>query len=182
MNSISFKIALPIIFTGFFIIVVFIALESNKLDIGFYIVLLLLAVYIFLFGFAIGQNFASPVKRLLKRATELSKGDLTTRVYSEAKDEFGELAKIFNKIAEELEESRSTTEKAEKSVDIKVRARTQAIEETICALEQKVENRTKEVERLGTMSESFRAIAKSREIEIAELKKELDNLKSKIGK
>lgn len=148
MNNISFKIALPIILTGIFIIVIFMALESDKLNASFYIVFLLIAIYVFLFGFATGQKFSSPVKKILQKATDLSEGNLATRVYIEDKDELGELARIFNRIAEGLEESRNKTEKSEKSVDIKVRARTQALEETICALEQKVKNRTIELERL----------------------------------
>lgn len=163
MNSISFKIALPIILTGVFIIVIFMALESDRLSADFYIVFLLITIYVFLFGFATGQRFASPVKKILRKATDLSEGDLATRVYIEDRDELGELAKIFNRIAEELEESRDKTEKSEKSVDIKVRARTQALEETIYALEQKVKNRTMELERLIDELKKLQEQIKNRE-------------------
>ena len=113
----------------------------------------LCANYVFLFGFATGQRFAVPVKKLLKRATDLSEGDLKTRVYLENKDELGDLAKIFNKIADELEKSHSKTETTEKSVGIKVKARTKVLEETINALEQKVKNRTLELQRIVDESE-----------------------------
>ncbi|TSC95032.1 MAG: methyl-accepting chemotaxis protein [Parcubacteria group bacterium Licking1014_1] len=182
ISNISFKIALPIILVGLFIIVIFIALESEKLDAGFYIVLLSLVVYIFLFGFATGQNFALPVKRILKKATELSEGDLTSRVYLETKDEFSELAKIFNRIAENLEESRSMTEKTEKSVDMKVKAKTQDLEETINALEQKVKNRSIELERIISESENFKEEVSNKAKEVSELKEEINNLRLKISK
>jgi methyl-accepting chemotaxis protein len=180
-SKITFKIALPIIIIGIFTIVVFIAMGSDKTNVGFYIVVLLLSIFIFLFGFATGQDLASPVKKLLKRATDLSKGDLTTRVYLETKDEFGELAQIFNKIAQELEESHSKAEKTEKSVDIKVRAKTQDLEETINALDQKVKNRTIELERIISESERLKEEVKNKEKEALEFKTELNKLKERAG-
>ena len=182
MSNVSLKIAVPIIVAGVFIITVFIALNYERLDINFYIVFALTAIYIFLFGFATGQRFAVPVKKLLKRATDLSEGDLTTRIYLETKDEFGDLAKIFNKIADELEKSRSKTETTEKSVGIRVKARTQALEETINALEQKVKNRTLELQRIVDESEKIQEKTKIKEVETEQLKKELNELKEALNK
>src|SRR3989339_190908 len=148
MNKIIFKIAFPIILVGLFIIIIFIALNYGAMSKEVYFVFIALSIYVFLFGFATGQNFATPVKKLLKRATELSQGDLKTRVYLETKDEFGELSKIFNKIAQDLEESKQAGSRAEESIDIKVKAKTQALDETISALEQKVRNRTLELDKV----------------------------------
>ncbi len=149
MSSISLKIAYPIIIAGLFIMVAFIALNYQSLSTSLYVIFSLLIVYIFLFGFATGQNFANPLKKLLRSADNLSKGDLKSRFYLESKDELGELARVFNRIAEDLEESRGQTQTMEKSVDIKVQARTRALEETINALEQKIKNRTVELERMA---------------------------------
>lgn len=182
MSNVSLKVAVPIIIAGVFIIAIFIALNYERLDMNFYIVFALTAIYIFLFGFATGQRFAMPVRKLLKRATDLSEGDLTTRIYLETKDEFGDLAKIFNKIADELEESRSKTEITEKSVGVKVKARTQALEETINALEQKVKNRTLELQRIVDESEKIQEKTKIKEIETEQLKKELSGLKESLNK
>lgn len=181
ISNISLKIAIPIIITGIFIITIFIAVNRERLNTGFYIVFVFTAVYIFLFGFATGQKFAMPVKKLLKRATDLSDGDLTARAYLETKDEFSELAKVFNKIANELQESRSKIETIEKSVDIKVKARTQALEEIINALEQKVKNRTLELQKIINESETIQTKTKTKEIEIAQLRKELDGLKEVLN-
>jgi len=182
VSNISFKIALPIIIAGAFIIAVFIALNYEKLDISFYIIFALIAIYIFLFGFATGQRFAMPVKKLLKRAIDLSEGDLTTRIYLETKDEFGDLAKIFNKIADELEESRSKAETTEKSVGIKVKAKTEALEEIISALEQKVKNRTLELQRMVDESGKIQETTKVTKAETEQLKKELSDLKESLKK
>lgn len=166
-TSIAFKVALPMILASIFIMVCFIALEPQAMNIGFFIVIFLICVFVFFYGFSTGQKVAFPVKRLLKRAIDLSQGDLKSRFYMETKDEFGELASIFNKIADELEESRGNKEKTEQSVDIKVKARTQELEETINALEQKVKNRTAELERKIEESES--------------VQREVDELKKKVG-
>jgi methyl-accepting chemotaxis protein len=182
MNKLLFRVATPIILAGIFSISIFIALNYESLQLSFFIVMILLIVYIFFFGFAIGQNFSAPVKKLIDRATDLNQGDLTTRVYLETKDEFGELAKIFNEIAQKLEQSQGETKTAESAVDIKVRAKTQALEETINALDQKVRNRTIELERLINDSGRLQQQAKIKEDETVQLKKELDSFKSRVGK
>jgi methyl-accepting chemotaxis protein len=142
------KIAIPIIFVGFFAIIAFIAAKPEQLEPDFYIIIGLLFVFIFFFGIAAGQRLSSPVRKLLKQANDLNKGNLESRTYLETKDELADLANAFNKVAEELQKSREQAQNAEKSVGIKVKAKTQEMEETINALEQKVKNRTIELERL----------------------------------
>ena len=181
--QVSSKIAYPIIIAGVFIIVAIMGFNYENLNINFYIIFSILLVYIFLFGFATGQNFARPVRRMVQKAGDLSKGDLKTRFYAEGKDELGELARILNKIAEDFEESKYKNENIEKSVDIKVKARTQELEEVIRALEQKVKNRTLELQRISTelgkvknragiKTEESPAIKKQDEAEKEPLKKE----------
>ncbi|MEK7080461.1 MAG: HAMP domain-containing protein [Patescibacteria group bacterium] len=182
MAKIISKIAFPIILTGIFAIIVFIALDYSVLNINFYIVFSVFVVYVFFFGFAIGQNFVSPLKKIIQRAYELTKGDLSSRVYLESKDELEELAKVFNELADKLEENKSTIEATEKGVDIKVKARTEALEETITALEQKVKNRTFELEKMISDSQKLQEGAKNKEIEMSELKKEINNFKKGLGK
>ncbi|MFH1968022.1 MAG: HAMP domain-containing protein, partial [bacterium] len=139
-------------------------------------------IYIFSFGFAVGQNFASPIKKLLQKAIELSEGDLSSRVYLRTKDELSELADVFNKIAEELEESHIDSKMIERSVDVKTKARTQPLEETINALEQKVRNRTAEFEKIMEESKALQTQIKTKEAEVTQLKKEIDSLTSKVKK
>lgn len=183
MNKLSLKIALPIILAGMFIITIFVALDYEKLELSFYIVFLLLAIYIFFFGFLTGQRFSSPVKKLIQRATDLVEGDLSARVYLENnKDEFGQLAQIFNRIAEDLEKSRNENVQTEKSVDLKVKAKTQALEEIINALEQKVKNRSFELEKIIGESEKLQNQAETREAEVSGLRRELNDLKARLGK
>jgi methyl-accepting chemotaxis protein len=148
MTKISSKIALPIVLSGLFVISIFIALNYETLQLDFYIVLLLLTFFVFFFGYAIGQKIGAPVKQMLERATDISNGDLSVRISVGTKDEMEGLAQIFNKIAEDLQRTRTQEENTQKSVDLKVRAKTQILQETISALEQKVRNRSIETERL----------------------------------
>ena len=157
MTKLSYKIAFPIILSTIFAITIFIALDYERLTPSFYLVLLMVAIYVFFFGYATGERYASPIKELLERANRLSEGDLSDRIYLDTKDEIEELAKIYNKLAEELEESGNREKNTEKSVDIKVRAKTQALEETINALEQKVNNRTIELEKLSNELDALKS-------------------------
>ena len=145
----SIKVTVPIVLAGLFVIVSFAAVEYDKLDLNFYIILSLLSVYLFLFGFATGQHFASPIRKILQKAIDLSKGNLSGRVYLETKDELSELAAVFNKIAEEMQESYEQQHQSEKEVDIKVKAKTHELEEKIEELGQKVKNKTIQIERLS---------------------------------
>jgi len=179
MSKLTSKIAFPIILTGVFVIVVFAALGYEQLAASIYIVILLLAVFIFFFGFFIGQNFSSPVKELLKKANDLSQGNLSSRVYLKTKDELSELAKTFNTIAENLEQSYNRGENAEKSIESKVRIQTQAMQESINALEQKIRNRTEGLGRaINELEKTKRSVAR-KETEISKLRKEVDELKIK---
>lgn len=156
---------------------VFIALNYQSADIRFYIVLSLLVLYIFLFGFAIGQNFSSPIKKMLEIAQNLNRGNFKSRFYLETKDEVGELARAFNKVADNLEDSHQETQKMEKSVDMKVRAKTQALEETISALEKKVQNRTMDNQRMLAKINEMQQQAAAREAEFVRLKNQAGTLK-----
>jgi len=178
MSKLSYKVSIPIILAAGFAIVAFIALNYEKLELSFYVLLLFVTIYVFSFGFATGQRFASPVKKLLERAKELSKGDLSSRAYLETKDEIAELAKVFNEIADALEESHTKQESTEKSVDIKVKAKTQALEETINALEQKVQNRTIELQRLVGDLDKFKEESQKKEVEITALRQQMESAKA----
>jgi methyl-accepting chemotaxis protein len=179
MNRLSLKIAYPIIIAGLFVIVSYVALNYSDLNTSFYVISSFLVAYVFLFGFAIGQNYTKPVKKLLEKANDLSEGDLKTRFYIESKDEIGELSTAFNKIADKLEESTSENEKTKKSVGIRVEAETQSLKEIITALEQKVQNRTLENQKINKDLEAIREYSKQKETEINQFKEQLEQVKPK---
>jgi nitrogen fixation/metabolism regulation signal transduction histidine kinase len=170
MPKLTIKVAIPIILAGIFAIVAFSAVSYGQLQPGSFIVVLFLIVFVFFFGLAIGQSFVSPIKKLLKEAEELSRGNLSSRVYLESKDELAELANTFNKLAEDLNVSHEQEANIEKSVAVKVKARTQEMQEIIEALEQKVKNRTVELERLIKESNRLQEDIKTKAAEITQLK------------
>lgn len=175
MNSISLRIAYPIIITGLFIIVVIIAATYQILDTNFYIVLIPLTAFLFLFGFAIGQKFAGPVKELLKDADYLSQGHHKIRFYPQNKDELGQLAKVLNKIAEEFEDGKSKIE----TLDTQVKLRTKTLEEIIGVLEQKIKNRTFECQRAIDELEKNKLQMQLKDQEIVNLKNQITELSVK---
>ena len=181
VSKISYKVAVPLILAGLFVIVSFMAVEYDQLNLDFYIILSLLSIYLFLFGFATGQHFASPIKKILEGAKALAKGDLSSRVYIETKDELEDLAKIFDELAEDLEKSRAQEAATEKSVDIKVRAQTQDLQGVIYGLEQKVKNRTAELDKMTKELAELQNHLRAEESTAEELKKELSRVKSKPG-
>lgn len=182
MSTLSFKVAFPIIIAGFFIMVTFMAINYENLSTSFYVIFSFLVIYIFSFGFAIGYKFVAPVKRLLQRASDLSNGDFKSRFYSESKDEIGQLSNVFNTIAEKLEESNYENEKTKKLVGMRVEAETQSLKEIISALEQKVQNRTLEAQKIMRDLEKFQEYSRVKDSESAQLKNEIAALKEKLEK
>ena len=92
------------------------------------------------------------------------------------------MSDIFNKIADKLEESKYENEKIKKSVSIKVEAQTQSLKEIISALEQKVQNRTLEVQTMVNDLEECKKSSKAKEVELIEFKNQITNLKTKLEK
>ncbi len=170
MSKLSSRISFPVILAGVFAITIFMALNYQNTNITFYITLLLLTLFTFFFGFAIGQNLSSPIKQLLEKAREISQGNVSGRIYLETKDELSELARTLNQIAEELELKTGESKKAEEIADIKVRARTKSLEETINNLDQKVKNRTIELERLMQEAKQLKQQAQANEAELNKLR------------
>ncbi len=147
MSRFSIKIAYTIIITGLFVITVFVGLNYDMLNPATYAVLFMLAACVILFGFAMGHNFGAPMKKLLYRAEELSRGRMA-RFDGHDKDEMGKLGRALNKIAYELSRNKHEMAELEKSVESKVKVRTGHLYEIIVALEQKVKNRMHEYEQL----------------------------------
>jgi HAMP domain-containing protein len=89
----------------------------------------------------------------------------------DTRDEMEELAEIYNRLAEKLKESLDKEKAAEGSIDIKVRAKTQSLEETINALERKIQNRTIELEKNLKEIEDLKMQLKVKDDELIGLKK-----------
>ncbi len=104
-----------------------------------------------------------PLKKVSYGLEQVKKGELNVKIDTHSKDEFGDIAEVFNTMTEDLEKSRKTLEEYSKT------------------LEQKVQERTKElnskVDELGRMN----ALMVGRELKMTELKKEIEELKNKLN-
>lgn len=171
MSKIIFKTLFPIFLAGIFAITIFVALEYDKMRPEFYLVLFFVSIAIFFFGYSVGEKFASPLQELIERANDLQAGDFSKRVYLDTKDELEELAQIYNNLAEKLQESYDRQRATESTIDLRTRAKTQALEERMDALDQKVHNRTAELEKALKEIDNLHQALRDKEAQIAELKK-----------
>jgi diguanylate cyclase (GGDEF)-like protein/putative nucleotidyltransferase with HDIG domain len=74
------------------------------------VLILIAALLVFLFGF-LRANVINPVRELAFTAEKISEGDLTARSTVSRKDEIGELANIFNRMADQIAERVDVAEK-----------------------------------------------------------------------
>jgi|SRR3989344_745153 len=177
--SIANKITFKIMLAGVFVLVVLVIFHRQVNDNYFYAVVLFLLAFIMAFAIASADHLTSPFKHFLKKAEALSNGDFAGRFYAENKDELEHLSKIFNKIAQNLGQSKLDTKKLEQLFDEKVKYITGLMGETIYALEQKVKNRAVEFKKIAYSFRVLEQELKLKELEILSLKKKISRLGSK---
>ena len=82
----------------------------------------------------------------------------------------------------ELLQTRVNLQEAKTTLEVKVKARTQELEELTKTLDQKVKERTGELQERINQLERFGKLTIGRELRMAELKKEIEELKEKLKK
>ena len=80
--------------------------------------------------YSIARRITIPVKQLIRGARVLAGGDLEQRVQVVSKDEIGELAATFNEMAHSLQDRSQALIELNKSLEKKVRERTNELERT----------------------------------------------------
>ena len=164
------------------------------------LILLILATVVFIsisLSLFLRRIVVIPVLEIQKGSEKIRAGNLDWRIILKNRDELGDLAKGFNKMAEklkelyeslerrvrqrtkELENTKAELEKSKMVLEIKVKARTRELEELTAGLEEKVQQRTKELEQELKKLEKFQRITVGRELKMIELKKEIKKLKIK---
>ena len=169
MQKFSFKIAISIILAGLFVVVSFAAINYDNLTSPFYIISGLLVAFIFFFGFAMGFNYLQPVKELLNKARKAEDGDLKSKVELKTKDEIEELSKAFNKITEGLEKTKYEAETYKKTGDIKLQTKSILSDKVISALEEKIKNRTVDLEKAMVQIDMLKSQLRAKERETLDL-------------
>ncbi|MFB2972360.1 cache domain-containing protein [Aerosakkonema sp. BLCC-F183] len=104
-------------------------------------------------GFYFSRRLVKPLESLTVAAAQISDGNLDTRVYIQSRNELGILARSFNQMAQQLQESFRTLEKTNEQLEIRVEQRTNALRQAMEAAE--VANKAKS-EFLANMSHELR--------------------------
>lgn len=94
-------------------------LRNQALTVGFIVALAVLGI-----GILFVAGVIIPIRRIKEAAHNIAAGDLATRLAIRARDEIGELADSFNRMAQSLMESRAEIEDYSRSLEEKVDART----------------------------------------------------------
>ncbi len=98
----------------------------RNLQIAFYLVLGSLV-----FSYILANSVIIPIKKLTEGAEEIGRGNLNHRIDIRTKDEIGHLAMTFNKMAQDLKESRAELEEYSKTLEKRVEARTEELNERV---------------------------------------------------
>ncbi|MDD5750251.1 MAG: cache domain-containing protein [Candidatus Pacebacteria bacterium] len=126
-------------------------------------------------GYLLGDRIVVPMKELIAATRKIALGELESKIDIKTGDEIEELARSFNKMADDLKESRADLEKSKNILEVKVAARTKELQELTKGLEYKVKERTKELQSRLDELERFHRLTIGRELKMIELKKELKN-------
>ncbi len=128
--------------------------------------LLLLPVLavIFVASFLLSKSMIEPVKTLIRGVESIGEGNLDHHIEARGEDEIGSLAKAFNKMTEDLKKSRAE------------------IEEYNRGLEEKVRERTLELQSRVDELEKFHKLTVGRELKMIELKKRIAELEDELKK
>lgn len=113
--------------------------------------------------------FTRPIRVVTKAAEDVRSGNLDVQTNIKGKDEIGTLASIFDQMVVNIKNSRAELEKYSKTLEQQVAERTKELEESKKTLEQKVDE-------LGRMNN----LMVGRELKMAELKREIDDLQAKL--
>lgn len=133
-----------------------------------------------LVGFLYSKGITKSLKNLVRVAEKASTGDLKERATVKSKDELGYLAKVFNQMLGNLEESGTRLKEVNASLEQRVVERTKELNEAKAGLEKTVEQRTAELKEKLADLERFEKMAVGRELRMTELKEEIEKLKSQV--
>lgn len=140
---------------------------------------LIIVIILSFFGVAlIARSLVRPIKKLIRGAEHIAKGNFDFQIEISEKDEIGQLTKRFNEMVESLEEKISLEEQKD-TLEIQVNARTRELKELNEGLEKEVEKRTKELEKKIEEYEKINKLMVGRELKMIELKKELKRKEEK---
>ena len=123
----------------------------------------------------LAKSITVPLRLLLETANELGKGNLNKRIKLSSRDEFGILAKAFNRMADNVKRSNSI-------LKTKIKERTAELEKAKSGLEETVAERTIELQNKLMKLEKMNSLMTDRELTMIKLKKRIIKLKKRLKK
>lgn len=105
----------------------FLTLNNVKIRVGL-VVFMAAALSVFS-SLLLGRSFSSRLRALFAGTQAISKGDLNVRINIDSRDEIGELASSFNEMAAALSEARGKLEEYGKGLEEKIAERTKEVNE-----------------------------------------------------
>jgi len=120
------------------------------------------------------------ILKFIKATKEIAAGNLEYKLDVKSKDEIGDLADSFTKMAQDLKKSRDSLKSYSKDLEAKVRERTKELEEAKAGLEETVAGRTKELQKKLDELEGFRKGTVNREFRMKELQNKIEELEDRL--
>ncbi|RPI26524.1 MAG: HAMP domain-containing protein [Acidobacteria bacterium] len=111
-------------------------MELKNIVIGAVSISILLVIVL---TYSVARGITIPVKRLTQGASVIAAGDFSQRVVVSGSDEIGELAKTFNRMARSLEDRSQAFLELNKRLEEKVRERTRELEQSNVELQKAYE-------------------------------------------
>ena len=144
--------------------------QTTEIISGLWIVGILLTVVLAIFSFILGKRTAKPLKELIKKTEQISKGDFDAKISLNRKDEIGLLASSFNQMSDYLQESTTSIDKLHAEIKERKQVEEQIKEKSI-ELEKHFQN--SEEQRIATLSvlSDLNETTRKLKLEIAERKK-----------
>lgn len=172
--TIGQKVSFKIMLAGFFVLAMVAAFQWGDWSSYFVAQMLLLSAFIIGFALASGEQITGPLKKFLQKAEHMGAGNFVGRFYHQSKDELGHLSHVFDKISQNLGHNKFELRKLQEAFDERVKHITGLMGETIRALEQKVRNRTAELQKVAKEFMMLREQLAVRDQEVDALKKKLE--------
>lgn len=136
----------------------FLTLYNIRVQIG--LTLFIVIILTLFSNILMNRNLTRPLSNLAKGTKEVARGNLDYIIKVETEDELGELTNNFNAMTQQLKKAKMVSE------------------ETRLVLEE----RTKELQKRVADLEKFHKLTVGRELKMAELKKQIKELKEKLEK
>ncbi|MBI4101501.1 MAG: HAMP domain-containing protein [Candidatus Nealsonbacteria bacterium] len=132
-----------------------------------------------LYFFLIFRSIINPVRKITLACEQIRKGNLEVEIKNSPKTEIGELASSINNMVRDLKKSQEILEETKSALEVRVEARTRELTRVADSLDQKVKEKTQELQEKINDLERFQKLAVGRELKMIELKKELEDFKGK---